>query len=71
MESWRKQIQEKFDKDGYITVESSHVLNSMDVWGAMEEIDRIEDNRNEADEWRHIDKLREERAKRFSEVGSQ
>lgn len=63
-ENWKENIQKKLDERGIIAMESVGILTAKDVNTALGVIDRIEANRDETEEWRHIKKLQRERVKR-------
>ena len=65
-QNWRNEIQKKLDDRDIIAIESSRVLTSKDVLVAIGVIDKLEESRNEDEEWNHIKKLQRERAERLT-----
>jgi hypothetical protein len=64
---WRDNVLEDLSREGYIAIESFGILTEKDIRVAMNAIKQNEENRDETEEWKHINELK---AARASEGGS-
>jgi len=69
-QNWRNDIQKKLNERNIIAMESVGILNANDVSKALNAIDKLEAERDEAEEWRHIEQIQNERKKQLKGAAS-